>query len=80
MALNEGILEGGKAGAKKRRRRWVKFHASLLALKMQHFVFGNTSTLTPKTGGGDGKEQHVPEVREILCKVGLWFYYFTYLL
>ena len=27
----------------------MKFHASLFALKMQHFVFGNTSTLTPKT-------------------------------
>ena len=55
MALNEGILEGGKAGAKKRRRRWVKFHASLLALKMQHFVFGNTSTLTPKTVAAEVK-------------------------
>ena len=33
----------------------MKFHASLLALKMQHFVFGNTSTLTPKTAAKEAK-------------------------
>ena len=46
-----GFKRGIPVEAKRRR---VKFHVSLclsqpFALKMQHFVFGNTSTLTPKT-------------------------------